>query len=459
MSSTLSDNEVTPRFGGAGKLAGFIRRQLTSDIATPMSMFPGTKDISYHPLFRGQISRFVWKLMVLTVTPAGRWFMVTTLFVAAAASIELTYQQYVPFCFFTGIWLAAILYHLFSRPAVSLKVRHSDRISVGEVLPVDVDVTQSGSHVGADLTLLAHGLPPMVDAVEAEGVRLPILRPRETARVRLGLLCRKRGQQQLKGYRIESDFPFGLLRTYRVHYRPQPLLVYPRFHPLARLTIPSGRRYHPGGVALASNLGESFEFLGNREYQDGDNVRDIDWHATARVGRPIIREYREEYFLRVGVVLDTHVRRGEPARSEDFERAVSMAAAVSDYMSRQDYIVDLFAAGPNLYHLTAGRSLAYLDQILDILACVDETRVEPFETLEPAILENLSKITTVICIFLDWNETRRAFVERIAQAGNAVKVMVVRDSSTTANVAGAFDLAGYVPVIGRVEFERGIEEL
>jgi len=191
-----------------------------------------------------------------------------------------------------------------------------------------------------------------------------------------------------------------------------------------------------------------------------DNTRDIDWRATARLSKPIIREYREEYFLRVGIVLDTHLpleNRGRGA--DDFERAVSMAAAVSDYMSRQDYIVDLFAAGPNLYHLTAGRSLAYLDQILDILACVDSSRQEPFEILEPAILENLSKITTVICVFLDWNATRQAFVDRLAQSGAGVKVIIVRDGPCTDDPASAVTVAGHVPVIGHVEFAQGIEVL
>ena len=79
--------------------------------------------------------------------------------------------------------------------------------------------------------------------------------------------------------------------------------------------------------------------------------------------------------LRAAVILDTHVPgglgRAAQERRDAFERAVSVAAAVSDFMARQDYLVDIFAAGPNLYHLTAGRSLAYLDQILDILACVN----------------------------------------------------------------------------------------
>ena len=446
----------------------------------PLSAFTSTKDIRYHPLFLGHVSRFLWKLMMLTVTRSGRWFLASTLLLAVPASISLDVQPYVPFCYAFGLWLTAVAFHLFYRPNVKLSSRHGDRVCVGETLPVDVEVTQMGRVTGADLTLLPQGLPLEVDAVPEMGVRLPALPLGSKALVLLGLKCKKRGVYKLRGFRVETDFPFGLIRSYRVHQEPQSLLVYPYFHPLARLSIPTGRRYHPGGVALASNLGESFEFLGNREYQEGDNIRDIDWRATARLSKPIIREYREEYFLRVGVILDTHIAtRGERGRgtghpspptplpsrergvreSDDFERAVSMAAAVSDYMSRQDYIVDLFAAGPNLYHLTAGRSLAYLDQILDILACVDPSPSEPFEVLEPAILENLSKITTVICVFLDWNATRQAFVDRLAQSGAGVKVIIVRDGACTDDPSGAVHVAGHVPVIGPAEFALGIEEL
>jgi uncharacterized protein (DUF58 family) len=225
-------------------------------------------------------------------------------------------------------------------------------------------------------------------------------------------------------------------------------------------------------VALASSLGESFEYIGNRDFREGDNVRDIDWRATARLSTPIVREYRDEYFLRVAVILDTHVvapsanrikaflnRKQTTAAREAFERAVSVAASVADFMARQEYLVDLFAAGPNLYHLTAGRSLAYLDQILDILACVDENPAEPFETIEPEIIENLSKITTVICVFLDWNENRRGFVQRLAQQGAGVKVILVRDTPPTLDPVHEANVVGRVPVVAKVDFDPGLEEL
>ncbi|MGO8672450.1 MAG: DUF58 domain-containing protein [Capsulimonadaceae bacterium] len=424
-----------------------------------LSDFPNTKEIAYHPFFRGQISRFLWKLMTLTLTPCGRWLLGATLVATAAASITLQTQPYVLFCYAAGIWITAFIYCLIGRPRVTATVVHSDRATAGEVLPIDVCVTQTGRGMGHDLTVLPHRLPPALDADPADGVRLPPIASGGKVVARIGILCRNRGVHHFGGYRVQTDYPFGVLRAYRVAYQPRELLVYPRFGTLDRMSIPTGRRYQPGGIALASDIGESFEFLGNRDYHPGDSVRDIDWRATARLQRPIVREYREEYFLRVGVVLDTWVPASTGARLDDFERAVSTAASIADYLSRRDYLVDIFAAGAVLHHLTAGRSLAFLDQVLDILACVESSQREPFAILEPAILEHLSGITTVICVFLDWSEERQAFVRRLAQSGAGVRAIVVRDGACTLDPGAAEGVSSAVRVIDRAEFDAGLREI
>ena len=423
-----------------------------------------SKDPAQYPLFGGKISRWLWRIYAQRLTTAGRWFaLVTALFVLyGGASLQL--QGYVLAGYAGALWTVAIAAMLFYRPKVRLTARLASRVYVGQTLSLEVEVEQLGRLKGADLLVLPHQLAAGLDAAPGAGVLLPDLRRGERARVRMGLVCTRRGSYTLRGFRVETGFPFGLLRGRRTFAEPRQILVYPRFTPLARLALPTGRRYQPGGVALVSHVGESFEYLGNREYREGDNVRDIDWRATARTQRPIVREWVEEYMLRVAVLLDTHVPKGlsRPAaaeRGDAFERAVSITAAVSDYMARQDYLVDLFAAGPNLYHLTAGRSLAYLDQILDILACVGANPDEPFEVIEPQIAELLSRISTVICVMLDWNEARQAFVHRLLAQGVAVKVIILRDLPCTVDPSNDARLLGPVAVIGRAEFERGIEEL
>jgi uncharacterized protein (DUF58 family) len=235
------------------------------------------------------------------------------------------------------------------------------------------------------------------------------------------------------------------------------LTVYPKFDPIDRMELPMGKRYQPGGMAFVASRGESVEYIGNRDYREGDNVRDIDWRATARLNRPIVREYREEYFLRAAVILDTHVPQTSPESCADFERAVSLCAACGDYMNRSDYLVDILAAGTDLHHLLAGRGLASLDQMLDILAGVESRSRSPWEQLSPVIGENLERITAVICIFLDWDETRRDFATELLKQGAAVKCVVVRDGQTTLDPHDSWQTE--VPVLGRFEFENGIRQL
>ncbi len=50
--------------------------------------------------------------------------------------------------------------------------------------------------------------------------------------------------------------------------------------------------------------GQGMEFAEVREYQQGDEVRTIDWNVTARMGRPFVKRYVEERELTVMLVVD-----------------------------------------------------------------------------------------------------------------------------------------------------------
>lgn len=422
--------------------------------------FSPCKDPAELPTLKTGTARLFWQIFTQYLTESGRWFAIPTGFFGVYGALSLLIQGYVVFCYLFAIWVLAVAGMFIFRPKVRLTALYAPRVCAGETMPVDIEVEQLGRITQIELFVLAHRLPFAVDAVPADGVALPLLRRGQSSRVRLGLQCKKRGVYKLHGFRVESGFPFGLLRSRRLFPQDSALVVYPRFQPLGRMELPVGMKHHPGGVLLASTLGESFEYIGNREYREGDSIRDIDWHATARLSRPIVREYREEYFMRVAVILDTHVPRKAPAAlHEVFERTVSVTASVADYMARQDYLVDIFAAGPKLYHLTAGRSLAYLDQILDILAAVEENPEEPFAAIEPELMQSLAQITTVICVFMDWTDSRRAFVRNLAALGCGVRVILVRDGNCTVDPSPDIDVIGNAPTVTKEIYETGLEVL
>jgi uncharacterized protein (DUF58 family) len=267
--------------------------------------------------------------------------------------------------------------------------------------------------------------------------------PAATSEVSVTLRPERRGRYELDGPTLRMTDPLRLATSRAVRAADTTLLVYPRFFRLDDFQIPLGRRYQPGGIPLTSSTGDAIEFVGTRDYREGDAIRNIHWRSWARRGAPVVKEYQEEYFCRIAIVLDTFVPEKRTPRDEAaFEAGVTLVASIADYFSRSEYIVDILAAGPDVYEVSAGRSLAYLDNILDVLACLEPCRDPPFSGVGPHLFEKLEQITTVVAILQDWDEPRLAFLRRVKAQGTAVRAIVVRDGATAvdwAAAAGDFD--------------------
>jgi uncharacterized protein (DUF58 family) len=229
---------------------------------------------------------------------------------------------------------------------------------------------------------------------------------------------------------------------------------------LLRLDIPVGRRYQPGGIALTSNLGDSTEFLCTREFRQGDSLRQIHWGSWARTGKPIVKEFQEEFFCRIALVLDTFLDpKSAKSRRAEFEAAITLAAALADNLAREEYVIDIFAAGPELYQLQAGRSLAHFENVMDILACVEPCLEPAFEKLEPVLLDCLENITTAVILLLDWDQRRERLVEAISSRGCAVKVILVSEQDQGEAAEAVLGRGGELVRLTRQEIEDGVEQL
>jgi uncharacterized protein (DUF58 family) len=418
---------------------------------------PSLADEIFGRLSSNSILAVVVDFYLNTITPAGRWFLMPTILFGALGSVSLENQIHVAFLFAAGLWLIAFaLMFTVRKCRIVLRVNIPERVAVGEEIVIRAELVNTSPIAMYDVQILPYHWPKALAARHWKISPVGRLAPKQSVTRNLPVMCRWRGVYQLPGLNAVTSYPLGLLNASTLTRMHGALIVYPKFTPLLEMRIQSGQKYHAGGVALASDIGDSFEYIGNREYREGDNIRDLDWNATARVGRPIVREYRQEYFHRVAVILDTHIpAKMRAADRPAFENAVSLTAAVGDYMARQEYLVDIFAAGETLYHLAAGRSLAYLDQILDILACVEDSPKPSFETLEQAMVDDLSQITTIVCVFLDWTPAHREFVRQISYDGAAVKVIVSRNRPTTLPV-DADETLGFIPVIDELQFKAGV---
>lgn len=392
-------------------------------------------------------------------TPSGRALLIAALVIgAAAAGFSIQYPMYYFATLLLAILIVDAVVGWVFKPRVTIERRVPDRCAADATLRVTARITNTGWFPCYDLAVreLAHPHPLRL---ETDLEYQDHLAAGESCELVYEVHPTRRGAYDLPGPEAVSAFPFGLYNGRRKIKAPHRLLVYPRFKPLLSLQIPSGRRHQPGGLELVSAVGDSEEFVGLREYRTGDRLRDLHHVAWARHGYPVVREYNQEYMTRIAMAVDTFVPRRSLGGTRAMEAVISLSAAVADALAREEYVVDIFAAGPELYHFQAGRSLAFLDDILDVLACVEECREDPFPKLGPALLDEIGQISTVICVFLDWDEARSSFVREIQDRGAEPMVLVVHDGETTVDVAGFTSQAGPIRIFTPQEVEEGIESL
>ena len=94
-------------------------------------------------------------------------------------------------------------------------------------------------------------------------------------------------------------------------------------------------------------------------------------------------------------------------------------------------MIDLFAAGPELYVFRSGRHTAHFENLLELLACVDVCPNDPFDAIAPAVAEELAAISSAVCVLLDWDDSRRRFVRTIVESGCPTKVLLVRSGASS----------------------------
>jgi hypothetical protein len=210
------------------------------------------------------------------------------------------------------------------------------------------------------------------------------------------------------------------------------VLILPKRYELPPIDLCGSRRYQSGGVALASSVGDSEEFVSLRDYRPGDPLRRIHWKSWAKVGKPVVKEYQDEFFLRHALILDTFCDAGY---SEALEQAVSVAASFACQIQTQESLLDLMFVGTQAYCFTSGRGLAGTDKILEILAGVIACRDKTFDYLTPVVVSRAAQLSSCICVFLSWDEDRRILVRHLRGLGIPAMVIVVSgEADTTAAV-------------------------
>lgn len=175
-------------------------------------------------------------------------------------------------------------------------------------------------------------------------------------------ILRKRGIYRYGDFSISSSFPF-ILFTKKVKARVEgEIIVYPEIKDIDEL-IPeiTGSGYD----RYVTRHGAGDEFMMIREFRYGDSMRRIQWKASAKTGKLMVKDMGMDEPRLLTVILDNI----KPLNKESFEKAVSFAASVAYKFIRIGFFVRLLTC-KKLIPFGSGQEQLF--KILDALALIDE---------------------------------------------------------------------------------------
>ena len=171
--------------------------------------------------------------------------------------------------------------------------------------------------------------------------------------------------------------------------------------------------------ARAQGLGREFESL--REFQQGDERRDVCWTATARRGRVVVRTYRPERSQTVWIVVDAgRLMRARRERHTTLDAAVNAGFALAQVASGAGDRVGLLVYGRGVQHrLAPGRGPAHLRAMLESLAVTRGETAEAAHAAAAAAVLAVQKRRSLVVWLTDIAETA-ALPEVIESAAHLV---------------------------------------
>jgi uncharacterized protein (DUF58 family) len=142
---------------------------------------------------------------------------------------------------------------------------------------------------------------------------------------------RRRGRHALPAVAARAVGPLGLGAWYHGGGEPHELRVYPDLPAARRLALAVRHgRFREQGLLPRGPLGLGTEFESVRDYQPDDDIRQVNWRATARLGKPMSNDYRLERDREVLCLVDAGRLMAAPLGDRTrLDAAVDAAVAVA----------------------------------------------------------------------------------------------------------------------------------
>ncbi len=232
-----------------------------------------------------------------------------------------------------AFWLCRYLAERWMENLKATRIMSATEVEIGQKVSIQINLQNRSKWpipwllVEDALPLSAFHRPPPALRRDGQSVRICWVPGRGSKLISYSLTPQRRGYFQIGPLIAESGDLLGLHRRVKSVTEPARLLVVPKVIPLDGYNIASRRPV--GEVKVSYRVQEDPTLMsGIRQYQNGDPLRSIHWHATARTGQLQSKQYQPTCVAGATLVLDFH-KRTNPRKHDPVRSDLACTAAAS----------------------------------------------------------------------------------------------------------------------------------
>ncbi len=276
---------------------------------------------------------------------------------------------------FLILGLLALDFALTPRPnCLSAQRAVSDRLSIGRLNPVEIEVYNQGLR---NLNVrVRDDFPRQLESDVLEFVFE--LAQKSRATLKYVLTPRSRGLYTFGKINVRYLSRLGLFWVQVSSPAQRQVKVYSDLMALQELSVRLSHSSELGDMRLRKR-GHGTDFASLREYVSGDDTRGIDWKATARRERPVVRVYEVEREQTLMVLVDAgRMMVSDLEGLSRFDHALNAALSLTlTGLYRNDQVGFGIFADKALLYMPPRRGKAYLTRILEAVCDTRPRMVEP----------------------------------------------------------------------------------
>jgi len=199
------------------------------------------------------------------------------------------------------LWFIDVFIQYRNAEGVEAKRITSKRLSNGDENPVQIEVKNK---YGFKINLRVIDEIPFQFQLRDKDFKLS-LQPGAVKSIHYNLRPTKRGEYDFGFIRIFISSPLGLINRRYNFDGAKVLPVYPSFINLGKYELMAVSRYLTEfGIKKIRKVGQSSEFDQIKNYVGGDDIRTINWKATARKGALMVNTYTDERAQNIYCIID-----------------------------------------------------------------------------------------------------------------------------------------------------------